>query len=464
MSIRGAGEGDVMWRQFTPAWQHADSTVVTRAEGCYFWDASGRRYLDALAGLHSVNIGFGPWPELVGAATGQLEALPFFPNWFGFSNAPAVALASKLAELAPIDVGHVFFVQSGSEAVEAAMKLARQYHRLRGEPDRVKFVSRHGAYHGTTLGALSLNGAAALRDPFEPLLDGTVRFAPPYPYRCHSCSTRGCTLACADELDAAIRAEGPETVAAVVLEPAQNSGGALVPPPGYAQRVRRICDEHGVLLVVDETICAFGRVGEWFGSTRYGFEPDVMTLAKALTSSWAPLGAMVSSAEVSEPFFNAPGRTFLHGSTFGGHPVSCAIALANIGLIEREGLLARVARHGPGFRARLEEVAARHPLVGEVRGDGYLLALELVKDRDRRIGFGAAERARLISEVLMPGVRRRGLHMKFDDRLELAALLTPALVAGPDEFERMVVKLEAVLDQANPRRGRSYGPGDKGRR
>jgi adenosylmethionine-8-amino-7-oxononanoate aminotransferase len=439
--------GPALWRHFTSAGHHAHSTVITRAQGCHFWDDSGRRYLDGLAGLHSVNIGYGPWPEIVEAARTTLETLPFFPNWFGFANEPALALADRLREIAPLDAGHVFFAQSGSEAVEAAMKVARQFHRLSGDPHRTKFVTRRGAYHGTTMGALSLNGGAVLRNQFEPLLAGVARVAPTYPLRCVHCAGT-CGLGCADEIETAILSEGPETVAAVVLEPLQNSGGALVPPPGYPERVREICDRHGVLLVLDETITGFGRVGEWFGATRYGFVPDIVTTAKGLASSWAPIGAMIASARVSEPFFAQADRTFLHGSTFGGHPVSASIALANLAIIEREGLVEKVRRDGELLRSMCEELVARHPLLAEVRGDGYFLALEIVRDRETKTPFPPQERARLIRDVLLPQSRAAGVHVKFDDRIELAALLTPPLVAGPEEFEQLIAALEQTLDAA----------------
>ncbi|MDQ4019547.1 MAG: aminotransferase class III-fold pyridoxal phosphate-dependent enzyme, partial [Actinomycetota bacterium] len=256
---------DRLWRHFTRA---ADAPVVIdRGEGCYIWDTDGNRYLDALAALYCVNIGYGPWPEIAEAAREQLERLPFFTNWVGFATPPALELAEKLEELVPIDVGRVFFVSGGSEAIEAALKVARQYHRLRGEPTRYKYVSRRSAYHGTTMGALSINGSAGLRAQFEPLLPGCLRVPMPYRYRCPYCSDEPeCTLRCAEEIDATIRAEDPLTVAAVLLEPMQNSAGSIAPPPGYFQRIREICDAHGVLLVADEVICGFGRLGEWFGS------------------------------------------------------------------------------------------------------------------------------------------------------------------------------------------------------
>jgi adenosylmethionine-8-amino-7-oxononanoate aminotransferase len=438
---------DHLWRHFT---RPADSRIVmVRGEGCYIWDADGKRYLDALAALYCVNIGYGPWPEISEAATKQMEQLPFFTNWVGFATPPAIELAEKLTELVPIDVGRIFFVGGGSEAIETALKLARQYHRLRGEPSRYKFVTRRSAYHGTTLGALSINGSPVLRGQFEPLLPGCLRAPTPYRYRCPYCSEESrCTLRCADEIDAIIENEGSETVAAVILEPVQNSAGSITPPEGYFDRVREICDEHGLLLVADEVICGFGRVGDWFGSTRYGIEPDLMTLAKGITSAYAPLGAVVASEKVTEPFFAEPKTAFTHGITFGGHPLSCAISLANLAIFEREDLIGHVQRNMGEFRARCEQLVDEHPMVGDVRGDGYFYSLELVKDKETKETFAPAERDELIKGFLLPRTRELGVYMRFDDRAETCAQFAPPLVAGPAEFEEMVGVLRQVLDEA----------------
>jgi adenosylmethionine-8-amino-7-oxononanoate aminotransferase len=437
------------WRHFTPAAAHRETVTITEAAGSYFWDSTGKRYLDGLAGLHSVNIGYGPWPEIEAASSRQLATLPFFPNWFGFANDVAEQLADRLISISPFDSGQVFFVQSGSEAVESAMKLALQYHRIRGDEKRNIFVSRNGAYHGTTMGALALNGSTVFRAPFEPLSDRVKRAAPSYPYRCQWCApTSQCNLSCADDIETAIIEAGPDEVAAVVIEPMQNSGGSLIPPAGYPERVRRICDRYGVLLVLDETICGFGRLGEWFGSTRFGFRPDIITMAKGLTSSYAPMGAMIATTEIAEPFFDGDSRTFMHGSTFGGHPVSAAIALANLDIMEKHNMLQGVREKSVRLRAACDDLAARHPMVGEVRGDGFFISLELVKERDRRLPFTPSERSQLVSQILLPGVRERGLQMKFDDRLELAAQFTPPLVADDREFEFMLSTLESVLDEA----------------
>ena len=438
---------DHLWQHFTRA---VDTRIVIdRAEGCHIWDTDGNRYLDALAALYCVNIGYGPWPEIVEAASQQLERLPFFTNWVGFATPPSLELTEKLTELVPIDVGRIFLVNGGSEAVETALKVARQYHRLRGEPGRYKFVTRRSAYHGTTLGALSVNGSPALRSQFEPLLAGCLRAPMPYRYRCPYCSDEPeCTLRCADEIDGIIRNESADTVAAVLMEPVQNSAGSITPPPGYFERVREICDEHGVLLVADEVICGFGRVGDWFGCTRYGIEPDMMTMAKGITSAYAPLGALVASPRVIEPFFAEPARAFTHGITFGGHPLSCAIALANLAIMEREDLIGRVQRHTSEFRARCQALVDEHPMVGDLRGDGYFWSLELVKDKETKETFTPAERDELIKGFLTPRARELGVYMRFDDRAETAAQFAPPLVAGPAEFDEMTSVLRQVLDEA----------------
>jgi adenosylmethionine-8-amino-7-oxononanoate aminotransferase len=440
---------DRLWRHFTTAGAAASPIVIDRGEGCHIWDTEGNRYLDALAALYCVNIGYGPWPEIAETARAQLEKLPFFTNWVGFATEPSLELAERIASLVPIDVGRVFFVSGGSEAVESALKVARQYHRMRGEPTRYKYISRRSAYHGTTMGAISINGSPALRSQFEPLLPGCLRAPMPYRYRCPYCAeASACTLQCADEIDAIIRNEGPTTVAAVILEPVQNSGGSIVPPDGYFQRVREICDEHGVLLVADEVICGFGRLGDWFGTTRYGIEPDLMTMAKGLTSAYAAMGALVASEKVIEPFFAEPASMFVHGITFGGHPVSCAIALANLEIIEREDLLGHVRRMTPVFRAAFDTLAEEHPMVGEVRGDGCFYSFELVKDKTTKETFTPAERDVLIKQLLVPRARELGVYMRVDDRAETAAQFSPPLVAGEAELDEFLGAFRQVLDEA----------------
>ena len=439
---------DHLWRHFTPA--GAGHIVIERGEGCYIWDSEGKRYLDALSALYCVNIGYGPWPEIAEAAKRQVEELPFFSNWVGFEHEPALALADKLSELLPIDVGRIFFVGGGSEAIESALKIARQYHRLRGEPTRTKFISRRSAYHGTTLGALSINGSPALRAQFEPLLPGCFRAPMPYRYRCPYCAEKpGCTLQCADEIDGIVQNEGPETVAAVILEPMQNSGGSIAPPPGYFERVREICDANGLLLVADEVICGFGRLGSWFGTTHYGIEPDLITLAKGITSAYAPLGAVVASEKAIEPFFAEP-QSVVHARD---HLRRASALMRDRARQHRRHTSARasiqrVQELGPELRARCEQLMADHPMVGDVRGDGYFYSLELVKDKETKETFAPAERDQLIKGFLTPRMRELGVYTRFDDRAETCAQFAPPFVAGLDEFDEMVGALRQTLDEA----------------
>ena len=316
-----------LWLHFSSmgAYRDADIPIIERGEGPYLFDTHGKRYLDMLSGLFTVQIGYSYGDELGQAALEQMRKLPYYTNWT-FAHPAAVELAAKLAELAPPDINRAFFVSGGSEAVESAWKLARQYHAANGQPMRRKVIARKVAYHGTTMGALSITGITSIRTPFEPLIDGVRHVANTNRYRCKYCAEAGeCTLACADEVAETIEQEGPETVAMVIMEPVQNSGGTFTPHPEYHRRVREICDHYGVLQVADEVICGFGRLGEWFGCQRYGYEPDLITCAKGLTSGYAPLGAVLISDRVAEPFVER-GEYYLHGITFGGHPLATAIA------------------------------------------------------------------------------------------------------------------------------------------
>jgi adenosylmethionine-8-amino-7-oxononanoate aminotransferase len=423
----------------------ADSPIIERGEGCYVYDQNGRRYLDGLAGLFTVQVGHGRH-ELVDAAAEQMARLAYFPIWT-YAHPAAVQLAARIASLTPGDLNRVFFTTGGGEAVESAWKLARQYFRAVGEPGRYKVVGRHLAYHGTTMGALALTGLPAIRAPFEPVMPGALHVANTNRYRCRSCaSAPACTLACADEIADTIEREGPDTVAAVFLEPVQNAGGCFTPPAGYWQRVREICDHYGVLLVSDEVICAWGRLGTWFGGQKYDYVPDLITTAKGLTSGYAPLGALIVSDRVAEPFLEQ-GRSFLHGFTFGGHPVSCAVALANIDLLEGEGIVDHVATQQQAFRAALESLRDL-PIVGDIRGTGYFYAIELVKDPETRATFDDAEAERLLRGLLSPRLLELGLICRADDRGDPVVMLSPPLIAGPQQFEEITTVLRRALGEA----------------
>lgn len=437
-----------LWMHFAPLrdTDDHDVPVITRGDGCYVWDDRGRRYLDGLAGLFVVQAGHGR-RELAEAAARQAEELAFFPIW-SYAHPAAVDLAERLAALAPGDLNRVFFSSGGGEAVETAWKLAKNYFRLVGKPMKHKVISRSIAYHGTTHGALSITGLPGLKQQFEPLVPSTFRVPNTNHYRApvHGDDLEAFGRWAADQVGVAIEAEGPETVAAVFLEPVQNAGGCFPPPPGYFQRVREICDEHDVLLVSDEVICAFGRLGTTFGAERYGYQPDMITCAKGLTSGYSPLGATIVSDRLAEPFLRT-GTSFAHGYTFGGHPVSCAVALANLDIFEREGLLQHVRSHEDAFRGTLEKLLDL-PIVGDVRGDGYFYGIELVKDKATKETFTSEECDDLLRGFLSHALLDAGLYCRADDRGDPVVQLAPPLVAGQAEFDEMEQVLRSVLGEA----------------
>jgi adenosylmethionine-8-amino-7-oxononanoate aminotransferase len=435
-----------LWGHFTTMKSGIDETrVIERGDGCYVWDHKGNRYLDGLAGLFVSQVGHGR-TELAKAASAQAEKLGYFPIWT-YAHPTAVQLAARLADLAPGDLNRVFFTTGGSEAVESAWKLARQYFRLTGEPGRHKVISRYLSYHGTSMGALSITGLAELRMPFEPLVPGARKVANTNRYRCTLCAhAPACTLGCAADIEAMIVREGPESVAAVFVEPVQNAGGCFVPPDGYFEKLREICDRYGVLLVSDEVICAYGRLGHWFGAQRYGYQPDIITTAKGLTSGYSPLGAMLVSDRLAQPFVGT-GKSFLHGFTFAGHPVSCAVALANLDLFASEGLLQHVQTNEHLFRKALDDLSDL-PIVGEVRGAGYFYGIELVKDRDSRETFTSDESDHLLRGFLSNRLLELGLICRADDRGEPVVQLSPPLIAGPEQFEEINRVLRQALTEA----------------
>ena len=437
-----------LWGHFTrlSAVQRDGLPVITRGEGPHVWDSVGKQYLDGLSGLFTVNIGHGR-AELAAAAEKQTRELSYFPLW-SFGTEPAIRLAGRLAELAPGDLNRVFFTTGGGEAVESAWKLAMQYFAAIGQPQRRKVISRDYAYHGTSLGALSITGIPALREPFEPLLPTAVKVRNTNSYRCGACAAAGaCTLDCADDLERRIIAEGPETVAMVIMEPVQNTGGTLVPPEGYWRKVRETCDRHGILLVSDEVICAFGRLGHMFGSERFGYVPDMITFAKGVTSGYSPLGGVIVSDRVAAPFVEEPSRTYMHGLTFGGHPVGCAVALANLDIIENEDICGNVLRHEELFDDVMASLAEL-PIVGDVRGCGYFRVAELVKDRETKESFDDAESEWLLRNVLSPMLYDAGLICRADDRADPVVVLAPTLVCGEKELEFIRSTLRSAFTAA----------------
>ena len=421
--------------------------VIVRGEGAYVWDDQGRRYLDGLAGLFTVQVGHGR-QELADTAAMQARELAFFPLW-SYAHPRAIELAERLASNAPGDLNRVFFTTGGGEAVETAWKLAKQYWKLVGKPLKHKVISRAIAYHGTPQGALSITGIPAAKEMFEPLVPGGHKVPNTNIYRAEEHlrdDPKAFGLWAANRIAEAIEFEGPDTVAAVFLEPVQNSGGCFPPPPGYFDRVREICDAYNVLLVSDETICAFGRIGGMFACNDLGYVPDMITCAKGMTSGYSPIGAMIASDRIFEPFRHGD-TYFPHGYTFGGHPVSAAVAMTNLDILEREGLYDHVRQTAPQFRAALEGLKDI-PIVGDVRGEGFFYGIELVKDRATRETFNDEECERLLRGFLSKALFDAGLYCRADDRGDPVVQLAPPLIVGQAEIKEISTTLRTVLTEA----------------
>jgi adenosylmethionine-8-amino-7-oxononanoate aminotransferase len=435
-----------LWMHFTRMGAYDEEheiPILVKGQGSYVWDEHGKRYLDGLSALFCVNAGHGR-AELGEAAARQAAELGFYTNW-SYAHPVAIELAAKIAQLAPGDLNRVFFTSGGSEAVESAWKLARSYHRLNGNANRYKIIARETAYHGTTMGALTITGIAPLKNPFEPLVPSASHVPHTNSYRWPEDRD---PLWAANQIAERIEFEGPESVAAVILEPVQNSGGCFTPQDGYFQRVREICDEYGVLLISDEVICSWGRIGHYFGCERYGYQPDIITTAKGITSAYAPMGAVIASDRIAEPFFADETTTFTHGITFGGHPVAGAVALANIELFEREDLCGRVRAKEGEFRGMLDKLHEDLPIVGDVRGAGYFHAIELVKDKETKESFGDAESEELLRGFMSGELYRHGLICRADDRGDPVIQLSPPLVADTEQFEEIDSVLRQVLTEA----------------
>lgn len=437
-----------LWGHFSRHGDEITPPVITRGEGARIFDDRGRSYLDGLAGLFVVQVGHGR-DELAEAAAKQAKELAFFPLW-SYATPPAIELAERLAANAPGDLNRVFFTSGGGEAVESAWKLAKQYFKLTGKPLKHKVISRSIAYHGTPQGALAITGIPDLKKMFEPLTPGGFRAPNTNIYRAPdeelAADPKKFGRWAADRIAEAIEFEGPDTVAAVFLEPVQNAGGCFPPPPGYFERVREICDEYDVLLVSDEVICAFGRIGSMFACQDFGYTPDIITCAKGMTSGYSPIGAMIASERLEEPF-NDNTTTFAHGYTFGGHPVSSAVALANLDIFEREGLNDHVKSTAPAFRSTLEKLYDL-PIVGDVRGEGFFYGIELVKDKTTKETFTEAESERILRGFLSTALFDAGLYCRADDRGDPVIQLAPPLICGQAEFDEIEQILRGVLTDA----------------
>ncbi|HSY15241.1 MAG TPA: aspartate aminotransferase family protein, partial [Jatrophihabitantaceae bacterium] len=425
---------------------HRKPLVIVEGRGCMLRDAEGHEFIDGLSGLWNVAIGHGR-AELAEAAARQAKELAFFPVW-SYAHPNAIDLADRLASYAPGDLNKVFFTTGGGEAVETAWKLAKQYFKLVGKPMKTKVISRSIAYHGTPHGALSITGIPGAKQMFEPLVPGAIKVPNTNFYRApeHGDNLEAFGRWAADQIEIAITMEGPDTVACVFLEPVQNSGGCFPPPPGYFQRVREICDRHDVLLVSDEVICAFGRLGTMFACDKFDYIPDMITCAKGLTSGYSPIGACIVSDRIAAPYWNGTDY-FPHGYTFGGHPVSSAVAMANLDIFEREGLNQHVLDNEHAFRTTLEKLTDL-PIVGDVRGDGYFYGIELVKDRQSKETFDDNESELLLRGFLSGALFDAGLYCRSDDRGDAVVQLAPPLICDQSHFDEMEQILRSVLTEA----------------
>jgi adenosylmethionine-8-amino-7-oxononanoate aminotransferase len=420
--------------------------VMMRGEGVHVFDANGTKYFDGISGLFNNFLGHGR-TDIGAVAAKQMEEMAFFPIWT-YAHPRAIELAEKVASLAPGDLNRVFFTTGGAEANESAWKLARQYHKLRGQGDRYKVISRNIAYHGTTLGALTITSLDGYRTPYEPLVPGAVKVPAVNFYRAtqHADDIEAFGLWQASQIEEAILREGPETVAAVFLEPVQNSGGCFTPPPGYMQAVREICDRYGVLWVSDEVINAFGRLGTWFAGQKYNFVPDIITCAKGITAGYQPLGAMIVSDRVAEIYQHGD-ASFNHGYTWAGHPVASAVALKVIDIIEKEGVLENVNANEQYFKDALWSLSDL-PIVGDVRGTGYFWGVELVKDKDTKETWYGEEAERFLRGYVSPEMFKRGLICRSDDRGDPVVQLAPPLISTRKDIDFCVEVLREVFTGA----------------
>ncbi|WP_210580970.1 aminotransferase class III-fold pyridoxal phosphate-dependent enzyme [Streptomyces sp. GESEQ-4] len=424
--------------------------VVSRGEGPYVDDAEGNRYIDGMSGLYCCQLGYSYGPEFAEAAEKQLRELCFSPLWTGSAHPSAIELAERLSRIAPVDIEHTFFSSGGAEAVETAWKIARSYHALRGEPGRVKAIARHGAYHGLTVGTLSFNDDPGLTEPYGPpaidtrFVSNTNRFGLDPEFANDGVYTAHLLA----ELEATILAEGPETIAMLIAEPVQNRGGCITPPQGYWQGLRALADRYGFLLVADEVITGFGRIGEWFGGDRYGARPDMVTVAKGITAGYAPLGATLIGTKVTE-VINRPGALLNHGYTFAGHPLSTAIALRNLEIMERDRILENVRGLQNHLAARMNTLVDL-PIVGDVRGTGFFYSCELVGDLDDG-GFSDTARADLIADLIPRRLREAGLLARVYNRSAPLVQIAPPLISDRALLDAIADILAQTLAEASAR-------------
>ena len=418
--------------------EKGEPRIFVEGSGCQVTDVEGRSYLDAMSGLWLKNVGYGR-KEIADAAYEQMLQLTYMPA--GSTTLPTIKLSKKLADITPGDLSRCFFTSGGSESVETALKLARAYHKRQDEPGRYRFITRKYSYHGATFGAMTLGGSPLMpRADYEPLMPGVVHVPQPNPYRCEygGSTPSECAERCAMAVEETIKFYGPETVAAVIAEPVSTPTGAVVPGPEYWPMLRDICTRHGVLLIADEVITGFGRTGKMFACEHWGVTPDIMTVAKGITSGYIPMGAAIMRGQLANSFVGSERTSFRHVITFGGHPVAAAASLKNIEIMENEGLIENSAEMGKVLLEGLQEIKEKHPIVGDARGLGLLCALEIVKDRDTKEHFPAEAN---LSERLKQKFIDNGLLLNAGSFINIA----PPLCISRGEVEDLVSGVERAI-------------------
>ena len=404
--------------------------VMVRGEGSKIWDADGKEYIDAFAGLWNINVGHGR-KALADTASQQIEEIAYGPTFFGLATPPPIELAAKLAKMYPGPVNHFQFTSGGAESNETAIKIARYYWALRGKPEKVTVISRMMAYHGIAMGALSATGIPAYWANFGPRPEGFVHLMAPYSYRNADdpADEEAFVDKLVSELEALIEREGADTIAAMIGEPVQGAGGVVPPPQSYWARMKEVLDAHDILYIADEVITGFGRTGKMFGVEQYGAQPDIVSIAKGVTSGYVPLGAVGVSDDIYDAMLE-PDAMFMHGFTYSGHPVACAVGLENVAIIENEKLDERAAETGPYLMGRLEELLG-HQNVGDVRGKGMMMIVEVVKDKDSKEAYTAADG---VGARLTKATRDRGIIVRAGDN---GISIAPPLVLSREEADRV---------------------------
>jgi 4-aminobutyrate--pyruvate transaminase len=413
--------------------------ILARGEGVWVWDTDGKRYLDSFAGLWNINIGHGR-RELIEAATEQMSEIAFVPNFFGLASPPSIELAAKLAEVFPGDLNHFQFTSGGAESNETALKMARYFWYLRGKPEKVKILSRKMGYHGIAMGALAATGIPTYHEGFGPMSPGFIHLTPPFQYRygTEDMSEDEFVAALVTELEETIAHEGADTIAAMIAEPIQGAGGVVVPPQGYWQAIAPVLRKHDILLIYDEVICGFGRTGTMFGMEQYGVAPDIASFAKGVTSGYVPLGGVAITDEIFN-VLSEPDRMFMHGFTYSGHPLACAVALPNIRIIQEERLPENAASAGEYLLGRLSELLER-PYVGNVRGKGLMAFVEVVADKETKAKF---EPSMNLSAVLTAATRKHGIIVR---PVTEGIAISPPLTIQEPELDYLADAIGAALD------------------